>query len=113
MTRLALLALPLALAACPSIHGADRQSDGSLTLTFIGGYSRSDAMRTPIHAALRAQPDGASVFLSDNGALIHGDPDALAIIRDKRLTLVCGPRAGCDGRLVFPKTPARPNPGGL
>lgn len=109
MTRLALLA-PLLMTACPSIHGADRQTDGSLTLTFIGGYSRSDAMRTPIHAALRAQPDGASVYLADNGALIHGDPDAMAIIAEKRLALVCGPRAGCDGRLVFPPPYKRVTP---
>lgn len=111
--RNAIVLLPLALAACVSTHGADVQRDGSLTLTFVGGYSRSDAMRGPIHAALRGQPDGASVYLSDNGALIHSDPDAMAIIAEKGLLLVCGPRAGCDGRLVLPTTPARPNPGGL
>lgn len=110
MNRALILAPLLLLTACPSVHGADRQADGSLVLTFIGGYSRSDAMRGPIHAALRSQPDGASVHLSDNGALIHGDADAMAIIRDKGLALVCGPRAGCDGRLVFPKPYKRVTP---
>ena len=111
MTRPLLAALlPLALAACPSIHGADTDASGALTLTFIGGSSRSDAMRTPIHAALRAQPDGASVMLADNGALIHADPDAMAIIREKRLTLTCGPRAGCDGDVVLPKPFKRVTP---
>jgi len=62
MRSLAIL-LPLTLAACVSTHGADVQRDGSLTLTFIRGYSRSDAMRGPIHAALRAQPDGETVGL--------------------------------------------------
>lgn len=109
----AIILVPLLLAACagiPSIHGADRQPDGSLTLTFIGGYSRSDAMRTPIHAALRAQPDGATVMLADNGALIHADADAMAIIREKRLTLTCGPRAGCDGDVRLPKPYRRVQP---
>lgn len=107
---LAILAPLLLLTACPSYHGADRQSDGSLTLTFIGGYSRSNVTRGAVHAALRAQPDGASVFLADNGALIHADPDAMAIIREKRLTLTCGPRAGCDGDVVLPKPYRRVQP---
>lgn len=109
MKRLTLL-FPLALAACVSTHGADVQRDGSLTLTFIGGYSRNDAMRGPIHAALRAQPDGASVYLADNGVLIHSDADAMAIIRDKRLRLECGPRAGCGGDVILPKPFKRVTP---
>lgn len=110
MKRLTILAPLLLLTACPSIHGADVQRDGSLTLTFIGGYSRSDAMRGAVHAALRAQPDGASVYLADNGALIHSDADAMAIIRDKRLRLECGPRAGCGGDVILPKRRERVTP---
>lgn len=114
MTRPLLAALlPLALAACPSIHGADRQSDGSLVLTFVGGYSRSDAMRGAVHAALRAQPDNALIYLGDNGALVLTDADALEIIRDKGLRFTCGPRAGCDGDVRLPPATKRPNPGGL
>lgn len=110
MTRIAILAPLLLLTACPSIHGADTDASGALTLTFIGGMSRNDVMRGAVHSALRAQPNGASVFLADNGALIHADPDAMAIIREKRLTLTCGPRAGCDGDVVLPKPFKRVTP---
>ena len=49
-----------------------------------------------------AEQDGNQILLGDNGVLIHSDPDAMAIIAEKRLTLACGPRAGCDGRVILP-----------
>ena len=110
MTRIAILAPLFLLTACPSIHGADTDRSGALTLAFVGGYSRSDAMRGAVHMALRAQPDGSLVYLADNGALIHADADAMAIIRDKRLELVCGPRAGCGGDVILPKPFKRVTP---
>lgn len=114
--RLTTLLPVLALAACgplPSIHGADRQPDGSLRLTFIGGYTANPTVRGMVHDRLRAQPDGSRLTLGANGCLYLVDPVAVEIVQAKRFDVVAAPDSGCDGKIVLPTTPPRANPGGL
>lgn len=113
MRNTILIAGALSLAACagiPSIHGADRRPDGSMTLTFIGGYSRSDAMRGMVHRALEAQPDGSTLTLGANGCLYLTDEEAIAIVQRKAFRVVDTPISGCDGRVILPPPYKRAQP---
>lgn len=125
------LALPLGACGAADISGIyyDRAASSGAAAgeivgaraVFIGGYSMSPELnpgsaRRLVHERIAALPDGATLTFGANGCLIGLDDKAREIITAKRLVIVDTPESGCGGAggpLIFPKTPARANPGAL